>query len=112
MNDLKQRVQPILVPLGLAVNIISSISIIQLNKFIYTEFGFPNITLTCIHFVLTYLGLLLCIHHGVFKRVEIPLAKMVPMAFTFCGFVVLTNISLQLNAIGWLLVAGAREHAS
>lgn len=92
--------QRFIVPLGLLINIVASISIIQVNKYIYVEYGFPNMTLTCIHFIVTFIGLVICNRLEVFKKVDIPLYKMLPMAFTFCGFVVLTNYSLQFNAIG------------
>ncbi len=88
------------VPFGLVTNVAVAISIIQINKYIYTEFEFPNMTLTFTHFVVTFLGLAVCHRGGMFKHVEIPVVKMLPMAVTFCGFVVLTNISLQFNTVG------------
>jgi solute carrier family 35 protein E3 len=94
------RLKQLVVPAGLAINILSSIVIVQINKYIYVEYGFPNISLTCIHFIITFLGLLVCNRFQVYQHVEIPIVKMLPMAVTFCGFVVLTNISLQFNAIG------------
>ena len=38
------------------MNYLSSISIVFLNKWAYT-YGFPSITLTLIHFLVTFLGL-------------------------------------------------------
>jgi solute carrier family 35 protein E3 len=94
------KLHELVVPIGLAINVLSSIFIVQINKYIYVEYTFPNMTLTCIHFVITFIGLVLCHRSQVFQHVEIPIGKMLPMAVTFCGFVVLTNISLQYNAIG------------
>jgi solute carrier family 35 protein E3 len=86
--------------IGLLINIISSILIIQLNKYIFTAYGFPNLTLTCIHLVTTYLGLLISYRFRLFKLTDLPILKTIPISFTFCGFVALTNVSLQYNTIG------------
>ncbi len=40
----------------LAVNYLSSISIVFLNKHVY-NYGFPNMALTLLHFVVTFIGL-------------------------------------------------------
>jgi solute carrier family 35 protein E3 len=101
MSDrLVKQLRDLIVPIGLAINVVASISIIQLNKYIYVEYSFPNMALTCIHFIVTFLGLMVCNRFNIYKHVDIPLVKMLPMAATFCGFVVLTNFSLQFNAIG------------
>ena len=86
--------------LGLAINLLSSISIVLLNKWIYVHHGFPNMTLTCIHFVVTFLGLQICVQLNIFKPKELPLLNMIPLSLTFCGFVVFTNLSLQNNSVG------------
>lgn len=86
-------------------NISSSILIVLLNKWVYVNVGFPNITLTLVHFVVTGLGLKLCHLAGVFQAKSAPIREMLPIAFTFCGFVVFTNLSLQSNTIGTYQVA-------
>lgn len=89
-----------LVVTGALVNILSSIVIVLLNKWIYTKYNFPNITLTCIHFTITSLGLLICRHANVFQPKSLPFFSMLPLAFSFCGFVVFTNLSLESNTVG------------
>jgi solute carrier family 35, member E3 len=86
-------------------NFLSSVIIILLNKWVYVNVGFPNITLTLVHFVVTGLGLQICRLCNVFKAKSAPFLEMLPIAFTFCGFVVLTNLSLQNNTIGTYQVA-------
>jgi solute carrier family 35, member E3 len=76
-----------------------------LNKWVYVNVGFPNITLTLVHFVVTGLGLQICRLCSVFKAKSAPFLEMLPIAFTFCGFVVFTNLSLQNNTIGTYQVA-------
>lgn len=99
MHD-EQRKKNVEVVASLLINLVSSIAIIEVNKHIYMTYGFPNMTLTCLNFVVTFLGLVLCNQLGMFKIVRVPIIKMLPMALTFCGFVVFTNFSLEYNSIG------------
>ena len=85
---------------GIGINMASSVLIIQINKYIYVYYGYPNMALTCLHFIFTFIGLLICQTLGVFTVKRVPIVKMLPMAISFCGFVVLTNYSLQFNTIG------------
>ena len=86
--------------LSIVLNISSSIAIVMLNKWIYTHYGFPNITLTFIHFIVTFLGLKVCETMNIFNPKRIPIRDCLPLAMSFCGFVVLTNLSLQHNTVG------------
>lgn len=86
--------------LGLVINICSSICIVFLNKWLYVHHGFPNMTLTCIHFATTYIGLRLCVLLNVFQPKRLSVLKVVPLSLAFCGFVVFTNLSLQNNTVG------------
>ncbi|XP_073476163.1 solute carrier family 35 member E3 [Aquarana catesbeiana] len=85
---------------GLLVNLVASICIVFINKWIYVHHGFPNMSLTLIHFVVTWLGLFLCQRMGVFCPKSLPTTKVLLLALSFCGFVVFTNLSLQNNTIG------------
>ena len=82
------------------LNIACSISIVLVNKVVYTEYGFPNITLTCFHFVVTSIGLVICHQLNLFQPKRLPILQMLPLAFTFCGFVAFTNLSLETNTVG------------
>ena len=93
--------------LGLLINICSSICIVFLNKWLYVHHGFPNMTLTCIHFVTTFIGLRLCVAFNVFKPKRLSVLKVVPLSLAFCGFVVFTNLSLQNNTVGTYQLAKA-----
>ena len=84
----------------LCLNIALSIGIVMINKSIYTYYGFPNITMTCIHFICTFIGMLICKWIGLFTPKSLPIGKMLPISLTFCGFVVFTNLSLQTNTVG------------
>jgi len=84
----------------LFLNVCLSIGIVIINKWIYSHYGFPNITMTCIHFIFTTIGLLVCQQARIFHKKSLPVTKMLPLSLTFCGFVVFTNLSLQNNTVG------------
>lgn len=99
MTSSKEHSKPFIL-MCLIANIILSISIVLVNKTVYQIYHFPNITLTCLHFVFTSVGMMVCQYFGMFTVKKLPLTKMVPIALTFCGFVVFTNLSLQFNTVG------------
>lgn len=92
---------------GLLVNLLSSICIVFINKWIYVHYRFPNMTLTLIHFVVTWLGLYICHRMDLFAPKSLPVRRIVLLALSFCGFVAFTNLSLQNNAIGTYQLAKA-----
>ena len=100
LQSVKPTYSATYVSVCLAVNVALSISIILLNKAVYTHVHFPNMTLTCVHFVFTTVGMVFCRCFGLFSFKPLPLKHMVPVSLTFCGFVVLTNLSLQSNTVG------------
>ncbi|XP_072176965.1 solute carrier family 35 member E3-like isoform X1 [Diadema setosum] len=95
------------ITVSLIINLCSSILIVFLNKWLYRNYGFPNITLTLLHFLMTSLGLVACLNLGLFNRKSIPLINVLPLSLTFCGFVVFTNLSLQNNTVGTYQLAKA-----
>lgn len=92
---------------GLLFNLLVSICIVFLNKWIYVHHGFPNMSLTLVHFVVTWLGLYVCQKLDIFAPKSLPLSKLLLLALSFCGFVVFTNLSLQNNTIGTYQLAKA-----
>lgn len=89
----------------LVLNIVFSITIVLMNKWIYRHIGFPNLTLSMIHFFVTFLGLIICEKFHVFCIKDVAIKEMIPIAIAFCGFVVLTNLSLSHNTVGTYQVA-------
>ncbi|XP_024943711.1 solute carrier family 35 member E3 isoform X2 [Cephus cinctus] len=89
----------------LVLNIIFSIVIVLLNKWLYVHIGFPNVTLSMIHFIVTFVGLVICEKMDVFCIKDVAIKDMLLIAMTFCGFVVLTNLSLAHNTVGTYQVA-------
>jgi solute carrier family 35 protein E3 len=99
-GDSKPKYSKAYVSTCLLANVVLSISIILLNKAVYTHVHFPNMTLTFVHFVFTTIGMVICRAIGLFTFKPLPLRQMMPLSLTFCGFVVLTNLSLQSNTVG------------
>ena len=93
--------------LGIALNIISSISIVFTNKYIYTYAGIPSVSLTLMHFVMTGLGIHICAKLEVFEPKKLVVRSVLPLSAALSGFVVLTNLSLQYNTVGTYQVAKA-----
>lgn len=87
------------------LNVIFSIAIVLLNKWLYVHTRFPNITLSMIHFIITFIGLIICEKLDVFCVKDIDIREMIAIAVTFCGFVILTNLSLAYNTVGTYQVA-------
>lgn len=89
----------------LFANIVFSITIILLNKWIYSHKIFPNITLSMVHFVVTFIGLCVCERLNFFDVKSVHLNHLIVLALCFCGFVVFTNLSLEYNSVGTFQVA-------
>lgn len=89
----------------LILNVFFSIMIVLLNKWLYVQIEFPNMTLSMIHFVITFMGLIICEKLDVFCIKNVPLKEMILIAMSFCGFVVLTNLSLAHNTVGTYQIA-------
>ena len=107
MADSRSPPSRLVISLCLGINLGSSIMIVFLNKWIYVHHGFPNMSLTCIHFLMTSLGLWVCQRCGIFNPKSLPFRSMLPLSLTFCGFVVFTNLSLQNNTVGTYQLAKA-----
>jgi len=91
-----------LVPFYLFLNASSSICIVFANKYLFEYYNFAFGTLlTFLHFLTTYFGLELCCFFGMFERKHVDIMKVIPLCGSFCGFVVLTNLSLQYNSVGF-----------
>lgn len=81
-------------------NLISSVVLVLLNKWVYVNIGFPNLTLTFLHFITTFIGLNICERFNLFQVKTVPFKDVVYLSATFCGFVIFTNLSLQYNTVG------------
>ncbi|XP_017877660.1 solute carrier family 35 member E3-like isoform X2 [Ceratina calcarata] len=83
----------------LILNVFFSILIILLNKWLYVNIGFPNITLSMIHFTITFIGLIISEKFDVFCIKDIAIKEIFFISMIFCGSVVFTNLSLAENTV-------------
>jgi len=84
----------------MALNFCTSILIIWTNKLAYQN-GFKwALSLTVLHFCITFLGLEICARCGMFVRKQLKIMSVVPISAAFCGFVLFNNLSLQYNVVG------------
>lgn len=90
---------------AMLLNFCSSTGIVIGNKLVMERYGFRfATTLTLIHFLATYTLLLACVGLRVFERKRLPLGPVAKLAAGSMGFVVLTNLSLQYNSVGFYQV--------
>jgi solute carrier family 35 protein E3 len=90
----------------LILNIVAVVGIVMANKLVFTHFQFHFGTLlTVIHFVFTSAGLELGKLVGWIPRKSVEWWRVIPLSVSFCGFVVLTNLSLQYNSVGFYQVS-------
>ncbi|KAI9030520.1 triose-phosphate transporter family-domain-containing protein [Hyaloraphidium curvatum] len=84
------------------LNIVTSVLIVTVNKWVFTtdKFNFGT-TLTVLHFLVTTVGLEILARVGFFEKKQLSIPGVLPLAICFSGFVVLTNLSLQLNSVGF-----------
>lgn len=92
--------QEVLVILGCTSNILSAVTIIFLNKYIFINCRIQTMTLTAIQMGVTWIGLLFFWQLGILNVRSVRLQHMVPVAVVFCGFIVFSNLSLEYNTIG------------
>lgn len=90
------------VAMYMAFNFCSSVMIIGVNKAVFAtyHFNYPTL-LTGFHFVVTFIGLLVCNALGMFTIKEVPIVDALKLSLTFVGFVVFNNLSLQWNSVGF-----------
>lgn len=94
---LKQQIR---VVTGCTTNILASIGIIFLNKYIFSHCQIKTMTLTAIQMLFTSVGLIICLQMKTFVRKSVSIIKVLPLSISFCAFVVFTNLSLEYNTIG------------
>lgn len=93
------------IPFVLFLNAASSIGIVTANKVVFEYCNFKYGTLlTFIHFIFTWIGLEISRRFGLFEYKAVELKKILPLCIAFCGFVVLTNLSLVFNTVGFYQV--------
>lgn len=84
----------------LALNTICSVAMFIMQRILYTEYAFPNLTLTCMHLLFTSIGLVICDTAKVFKPKGLSAIQLILPVLVYTGFVVFTNLSVEKNTQG------------
>lgn len=70
------------------------------NKLVFYKFHFQFVTtLTLIHTIFTFLGMVILSRVGFFEVKPLMSRDVLPLAITYVGYVVLGNASLNLNSV-------------
>jgi solute carrier family 35 protein E3 len=88
------------------MNLVSVIAIVVANKLVLYTYNFRfAVTLTWLHTIVTACGMKGLAAAGLFQPKPTPLVKAAPIAAVYVLFIVLNNLSLQMNTVGFYQVA-------
>ena len=83
-------------------NFIASVGIVFVNKIVIRTFEYKYATfLTALHFVATWIGVLINHKLGMYEVKKLNHWDVFPITASFCSFVVFNNLSLQYNSVGF-----------
>lgn len=99
-TDFAEHYTPVQIAYPMILNYFFSVSIVIVNKYLLRQWKFGT-TLTAIHFTVTFLALLIMLLLKQFTYKKLPILKVIPLSITFCANIVLNNLSIQYNSIGF-----------
>ncbi len=75
------------------------------DQAVFQTYGFRfTFALTEVHTAFTLLGMLVLARVGMFEIKAIPQAKLAQLAAAYVGYIVLCNLSLKVNTVGFYQV--------
>lgn len=93
-----------------AMNVVSASGIVFANKAVFQTYGFHfTYALTWVHTVFTLVGMRVFASCGMFGVKAIPQRRLVPLAAAYVAYIVLCNLSLKVNTVGFYQVGAPRE---
>lgn len=88
-----------------ALNIASASGIVFANKAVFSTYGFKfTCALTWIHTLCTLVGMRIFLRLGIFQYKKLPQLQLLPLAVAYVGYIVLCNLSLNVNTVGFYQV--------
>ncbi|KAF5837062.1 hypothetical protein DUNSADRAFT_4895 [Dunaliella salina] len=76
--------------------------IVFANKWVFSYYHFKFVfALTWVHTIFTCVGMNVLAAFGFFQPKSIPAVKLIPLAMGFVGYIVLCNVSLNINSVGF-----------
>lgn len=93
------------------LNIVAASGIVFANKLVFQHYDFHfTYALTWVHTCFTLLGMRIFARMGMFQVKELSQGKVAPLAAAFVGYIVLCNMSLKVNTVGFYQVCTAVTH--
>jgi len=84
------------------LNIVSASGIVFANKAVMTTYGFHFVVaLTLIHTTATIGGMKAFEAAGLYEKKALPTKALLPLAAAYVGYIVLNNLNLNLNTVGF-----------
>jgi solute carrier family 35 protein E3 len=87
-------------------NIVAATSIVFANKLVMSNYGFRFTTaLTLLHTLTTLAGMMVFARVGMFQVKTVSKLAVAPLAAAYVGYVVLCNVSLRVNTVGFYQIS-------
>lgn len=88
-----------------ALNVASASLIVFANKYVFANCNFKHTyALTFIHTVFTLIGMTIFSKFGMFEAKAMSQVKLAPLAAAYVAYIVLCNLSLNVNTVGFYQV--------
>lgn len=100
--DSSRRKLPVQQAASLLANLVSACAIVFANKAVLSVIKFKfTVTLTCIHTLATWLAARALVSSGIISPKQLPRRAALALAAAFTGYIVLCNVSLFINTVGF-----------
>lgn len=84
------------------LNVFSACAIVFANKMVFATYKFTFVTtLTLIHTLFTWAGMVMLAKLGFFQTKSLSPLSVAPLAFGYVGYIILNNLSLNFNTVGF-----------
>lgn len=88
------------------LNIVSASGIVFANKAVFQVYGFHfTLALTWIHTLFTLVGMRIFLRAGMFEYRDLPKLRLLPLAVAFVAYIVLCNLNLNINTVGFYQIS-------
>lgn len=92
------------------MNVLSASGIVFANKAVFSTHGYHfTYALTWIHTAFTLAGMQLFVRSGLFPAKQLPTLSVTPLAAAFVAYIVLCNLSLKVNTVGFYQVGASEQ---
>ncbi|EFJ43365.1 hypothetical protein VOLCADRAFT_96452 [Volvox carteri f. nagariensis] len=102
MAGINGQTSPYIKVFYVALNVFSACCIVFVNKLVFTAYRFRFVTtLTLVHTTFTWAGMLAFSRVNFFTAKHFSPVAVAPLALGYVGYIILNNLSLNLNTVGF-----------